>query len=171
MSVTKYIFLKSIWWLVETIFLNVFYWSSTYSVNSYSSSDWINMRYIYLLVYYCTYVSVTIYLCHNCLSGFCLHPIWVIISYNVLTSSWLGIITYNYLCHLLIFFAVLFQPSHILFKYFANFSVTARTACTDYMIIVFILYTSDESLISGIWDNLNMKIFQYGHCPYRGSNT
>ena len=106
-SVIKYLFLESIRLCIETNVLNVLYWGRTYFAHASISSDQRNVfLFDFLLGYYRTYGFVASLPHKNSSSHFSSHTIWVVCLYNVILSSWLGIIRHCFLWHFLISFVL-----------------------------------------------------------------
>ena len=132
--IMKSLFLESIVWWVVTNFLTVFYSGSTYFLNASISSDRRNISLFYLiflLVQYRTYGFVASRPHENPSSRFPLHTIWVFhlyIFYVVLNGR---NYTWSYVAFARVFSDDVFQPWHILFKYFANIFVAGRPVCKD----------------------------------------
>ena len=112
----KALFFKSMWWHIETNFLNVFYSGSTYFIHSSSYSDWRKICWFYfilLLLHYHTYGFVASHPRENSPLHFLSHPIWVVHLYHVLKLSWLGTFRYDSLCNLLLYLLLIYFDRRI----------------------------------------------------------
>ena len=105
---------------------------------------------IMLLVNYRTYGFVASHIRVNYPSRFLSHPIRVVRLYDVMTSYWLGIIRHNTLWNLLMSFLLLYFDLHIsCLIFFQIFPLLLEQSVSIFIIILFLLSTSEESFIGG----------------------
>ena len=127
---------------------------------------------ILLLVNYRTYGFIASHPRENYSSCFLPHTIWVVFLYYLPTPSWLGTILHDYLWNLLMSFLLTHFDCRIsCLNILQIFMLILEQRVRIYIITLFLLYTSDESFISGIWDLLHVTNFLFGTCSCRGLNT